>query len=377
MGEGQSGGTARAKYRGSFGWLRRVDDAVYAAEQAIVVTFLIAMTVMVFLDVVYRRLSSQDSKVGQLVAKVFGIEDAGTRAFIDQTLAPWMGLVLGVLLLWFAFWTAQRRSDRPLLPIKRAPIVLALVTAVALGVLGWMMLTLPSRIVYLVLYGLATVGYTLGVLRSKPPGWQRRLGVLWVVVTPIFVYFALVWFPRGYTWSKEMSLQLLLWVGFLGASICAHEGKHLRMEAFEKIIPPKMVRWVQIAGFTFTALFSGFLALLGYQYVFAPGTGAFYLGGVFEQTQLPDWIATVAVPFAFGLTMLRFFAAAISAATGGSYGQSGSDELAEAEKAKAEMLGAPVHEETEATRAAEEESTDEPSTEAGAEAEDDEKERDQ
>lgn len=354
MSEGQRGGARGAKAGGSFGWLRRVDDAVYAAEQAVVVTFLIAITVMVFLDVVYRRLSSQDSKVGELFAKIFGVEDPATRALFDQTLAPWVGAVLGLLLLWFAFWTAQRHQGSRLLPIPRAPLVLALLTALGLGALGWMMLSLPSRVVYLALYGLAALGYGVSVLRKRPAGWQTRLGVLLVVVTPLFAYFVIEWFPRGYTWSKEMSLQLLLWVGFLGASICAHEGKHLRMEAFEKIIPGPWVRWVRVAGFTFTALFSGFLALLGYQYLFAEGTGAFYLGGVFEQTQLPDWIATVAVPFAFGLTMLRFFGAAISSALGGSYGQSATEELAEAEKAKAEMLGAPVDEETEATAAAEE-----------------------
>jgi len=64
----------------------------------------------------------------------------------------------------------------------------------------------------------------------------------------------------------------------------------------------------------------------------------------------------VAGASANGLTMLRFFAAAISSAMGGSYGQSGSEELAEAEKAKAEMLGAPVDERTEATKTAAEES---------------------
>lgn len=340
MGDAEPG-----KYSGRFGWLRRIDDAVFAAEQAVVATFLIAITVMVFLDVVYRRLVAPDSKVGQLVARVFGIADEGRRAFLDGTVAPWIGAVMGVLLLWFAFWTAERHKKSPLLPIRHGPIVLALITAAACVGLGWMMLELESKLVYLILYALSAGAYVIAVLRRRAEGWALRAGVMLAVVTPLFVYSALTWFPRGYSWSKEMSLMLLLWVGFLGASVCAHEGKHLRMEAFEKLLPPAMARWVRVVGFVATAAFCGFLGYLGYLYLFAPQTGAYYLGGVFEQTQIPDWIATVAVPIAFGLTMLRFIAAALSAAMGGDYGAPPVDEaMKEAEKAKAQREGTPVEE---------------------------------
>lgn len=347
MAEAESASSqGQGKRSGRFRWLRWIDDAIFAAEQAVVSSFLIAITVMVFLDVVYRRLAAPDSKVGQLVARIGGIEDPQARAFLDQTLAPWIGAVLGILLLWFAFWTAERHKKSPLLPIKQGPLVLALLAAAAVVGLGWMMLHLESWIVYLILYVLAAGAYGAALLRRRPDGWRLRVGVMLGVVTPLFVYSALTWFPRGYSWSKEMSLMMLLWVGFLGASVCAHEGKHLRMEAFEKLLTPAMARWVRVAGFLATAGFSGLLAWLGYLYLFTPVTGAFYLGGLFEQTQIPDWIATIAVPIAFGMTMIRFIAAAISSALGGHYGAPPTEAtLAEAEKAKAEMLGAPLDEE--------------------------------
>ena len=329
--------------------LRRVDDAVFAVEQAIVSAFLIAITIFVFLDVLYRRLAAPDSKVGALVARIFGIEDEGTRAFIDGTLAPWVGAVIGFLLLWFAFWSAERHKKAPLLPIRGGAVVLAFGTAMAFTALGGLMLNVASKWVYLALYTIAVLLYVWQSSKRKTPGWQIRVATMLLVVTPIFVYCALFWFPRGYSWSKEISLMLLLWVGFFGASVCAHEGKHLRMEAFEKLFTPKLARIVRIVGFTFTGLFSGFLAYLGYLYIFAPQTGAYYLGGVFEQTQIPDWISTVAVPIGFGIAMLRFFGAAVSAARGGDYGAPPVEEsLKEAEKLKAEMEGAPVAEAEEA-----------------------------
>jgi TRAP-type C4-dicarboxylate transport system permease small subunit len=162
-------------------------------------------------------------------------------------------------------------------------------------------------------------------LRKKEPGYKVRVaGVL--VAAPLLSWFALNYFPQGYSWSQEVSLLMLMWVGFLGASICAHEGKHIRMEALQRVVPPRIAKWVLATGFLFTAGFTGFLALLGYQYTFDETAGAMVLGGVFEQTGIPDWLAIVAVPMAFALATLRFVAAAISTVMGGDYGQPISEE---------------------------------------------------
>jgi TRAP-type C4-dicarboxylate transport system permease small subunit len=118
------------------------------------------------------------------------------------------------------------------------------------------------------------------------------------------------------------------------------------MEAFEKLFTAAVARWIRVAAFAATAAFSGLLALLGYLYLFAPADGFYYIGSVFsEQTQVPDWIAGLPVPLGFGIAAIRFAAAAISSATGGTYGAPPVDEtLEQAEKAKAEMEGAPLAE---------------------------------
>ena len=47
---------ARAETRrGALGWVRRLDDAVFAIEQAIVAVALLIITVVIFIDVVARR----------------------------------------------------------------------------------------------------------------------------------------------------------------------------------------------------------------------------------------------------------------------------------------------------------------------------------
>jgi TRAP-type C4-dicarboxylate transport system permease small subunit len=311
------------KPAGPLGWVRRLDDAVFAMEKAIVITFLIAITVLIFVDVIYRRLVSPDTKIGAAVAAVAGIDDPERRAMIDAHVAPWVAAVLGVALLWFGYWTAERQAGKPLLPFRQSALALAAGTAAIIGFLGWLMLQpgVPSKTFYMVVYGLIATGWAVASLVRRPAGWARNLLVLVLVITPLFVFVAINYMPEGYTWSQELSGIMLLWVGFLGASICAHEGKHLRMEAFERLVPPRLSRWIHAAGFLLTASFCAFLAWLGYEYVFDSEVGAYSLGGVFEQTQIPDWIATAAVPVAFGLAMARFLGASVSALLGGRYGQ--------------------------------------------------------
>ena len=57
-------------YEGRFGIIRRIDDWIFTVEMGILWTFLGVSGVMVFLDVVYRRLAAPDSKVAELAARI-------------------------------------------------------------------------------------------------------------------------------------------------------------------------------------------------------------------------------------------------------------------------------------------------------------------
>lgn len=301
------------------GLLRRLDGGIFAIEQAIVATFLSAMTVMVFLDVVYRRIVAPDSKLARLLALIFHIDSAEGQATLNDTVAPALSVVLGVSALAFGFWTAEHRGQGT--PNVRRAILRTVAAAALLGGLGYLMMlpSFSSRAFYVLLFALAAGAYVVKLVRARSAGWVARLVAI-VVTSALFVPFALRYFPRGYTWSKEVSLMLLLWVGFLGASVCAHEGKHIRMEALGKLVPERLSRFTTVAGFAMAAAFCAFIAVLGFQYTFDADYGAYYLGGILEQTGIPDWLAIAAVPVAFGLTAVRFVAVTISTLRGGTYG---------------------------------------------------------
>ena len=157
--------------RGPLAVLRRVDDLVYSIEQSIVVTFLSAMTIMVFLDVVDRRLTSPDSKLGQLIVRIFGVEDPASQTWVEAQLAPIVGAVLGIAMLWFAVSSVRQpaREARGETGMDVRALGIALATAAAMVALGWLMIAqeqfvdewgstqmrrlFPSKYVYMLLYG--------------------------------------------------------------------------------------------------------------------------------------------------------------------------------------------------------------------------------
>lgn len=353
---------------GPFRWVRAVDDGVFAVEQAIVALALMGITVMVFVDVIARRISAPDSKVGGLLAKLARVQDLETRAWIDASVAPWVTLAVSLVLVGFGFWTARRlareRAGQSASSFGREA-GLAAGVAVAVGAGSWgfglVFERLPSALVYAIFFGLSAGFYVGHALWKRPPGWVVRT-VAGALVGAGLVWFALVYVPEGYTWSKKVSLMLLLWVGLLSASICVHEGKHLRLEALGKLVPESARRWVSVVGFLLAATFAALMTWLGLVYLLSPeastdperaevftwfgtryvlGYGAMVqAGGVVEGTEIPDWVGTIAVPIGFGIATLRFLGGAVSTALGGRYGAPAVEEgLEEARQHALEQKG--------------------------------------
>jgi TRAP-type C4-dicarboxylate transport system permease small subunit len=323
-------------YKGRFGIIRRIDDWIFYVEMGILWTFLGVSAIMVFLDVMYRRLAAPDSKVAELTARIFGVESPEAMDTL-MTLGPIVTGIVGVGLVYFAFWTAENHASEPGKQSRIKPIIETVVACAGFGLLGWIMLRpdVESRWFYFLLYSLSAAVWLVQLLRERASGWVSKL-VAFVVVTAIYIYITLNYFPDGYSWSKELSLIMLLWVGFLGASVCAHEGKHIQVGALKRLVPPSMSRWMDALGFLFTAAFCCFMAMLGYEYA----KEALMLEGRFEQTNIPDWVATIAVPAAFAMTSIRYIGAAVSSILGGSYGATPEDAAIAAAAAQASKEGA-------------------------------------
>ena len=81
--------------------LERLDRAVYRAERAVVVVFLLVMAFAVFLDVVHRTFADPDSKLAEWIIKVVNftggsIEPGSEAAASINDAAPY-GMAVGFI----------------------------------------------------------------------------------------------------------------------------------------------------------------------------------------------------------------------------------------------------------------------------------------
>jgi TRAP-type C4-dicarboxylate transport system permease small subunit len=108
----------------------------------------------------------------------------------------------------------------------------------------------------------------------------RRVDRAWLAVERAFLASALLamvamicgdflgreLFGRGIAWAKEAASFLMIWVGFIGASVAAAGGRHLRIEALDRLLPPATARRLYRATHLLAAGITAFLAYLGLRY---------------------------------------------------------------------------------------------------------------
>jgi TRAP-type C4-dicarboxylate transport system permease small subunit len=321
-----------AAFSSQLGWFGRLDQAVYRLEVGVVVLALVAMSVLVFTDVVYQL--------------VVSISEHGR----------W-GLATGLLTFvgWIAFAaTGDNRLDsegegegdggRRAVAVHGTGlrVVIALATVVGCVLVGVGMLHGESATVYrIVLFGLSLpVGRLL----------LRRNGKAVVVVFGLVVGFAIALggdLPTGYAWSQSYSLVMLLWVGFLGASIAARKRRHLRVDLVRKLMSPAKLPWFNALSYTVAATFTGVVFYLGVLYLFGPESS--YIRPIWdapgwlpaslqselvegfplsqdaslirramqvffapsEPGEIPDWFKALAIPVSMALIMFRFLGHAV------------------------------------------------------------------
>lgn len=149
----------------------------------------------------------------------------------------------------------------------------------------------------------------------------RRLDRGWLAVERAFLATALIAMVamvcgdflgreilgRGIVWAKEVASFLMIWVGFIGASVAAAGGRHLRIEALDRLLPRGTARNLYRATHLIAAAVSGFLAYLGLRYClesyqFDERSAVLDLPLAFVQAVIPLALFTMALRLAGGRT---------------------------------------------------------------------------
>jgi TRAP-type C4-dicarboxylate transport system permease small subunit len=108
-------------------------------------------------------------------------------------------------------------------------------------------------------------------------------------------------FHQALVWGDILLRQLVLWTGFLGASLAIRQNKHISIDVFSSFIPANTKNKVFILTRIATAIISGFLAWAAWSFVQFEKESESILF-----LDLPVWIFQLILPYSFITITFRF-----------------------------------------------------------------------
>lgn len=278
---------------GTLGWaLSWLDYAIYSIEYIIVVIAMVAMTLIEFVYILSLYAVEQKIAWAQM-------QDPALNAEFPWSIVVLLGFV-GLMMTSIVQNTRLGRTkDDGLRPLPvRAGLSVGL-TALVAGFGGLTVWLEDSSTFYLILTSLIMLPSTWWFFQAG----QRNKGYVMVGLT-VLAYIGAWTVPEGYSWADKRALFLLLWVGFLGASMAAKQHRHLKIDIARKLCPDAWLPRFNGLSYTVAALFTAVLVYLGLIYLFHPDYGRFWVDTI--EGEIPDWFKVASIPLALLLLTLRF-----------------------------------------------------------------------
>jgi C4-dicarboxylate transporter DctQ subunit len=108
-------------------------------------------------------------------------------------------------------------------------------------------------------------------------------------------------FATGISWGDPLVRNLVLWVGFIGATMATKEGKHINLDVVSRWIGEGRL-WLVRALVHFLSV--GICAILVYAALLFVANEA--RSGAVTFLDVPMWVPELVIPVTFGLMTLRF-----------------------------------------------------------------------
>jgi TRAP-type C4-dicarboxylate transport system permease small subunit len=115
-------------------------------------------------------------------------------------------------------------------------------------------------------------------------------------------------FATGLTWGDLILRNLVLWIGFIGATLATREGKHINIDAISRSLPPLGRAMVEVCIHLFSCFICGLLTYASLKFVKNEAEM-----GAATLINIPAWILEAILPLTFGLMAFRFALRAIKA----------------------------------------------------------------
>lgn len=108
-------------------------------------------------------------------------------------------------------------------------------------------------------------------------------------------------FSSGISWGDPLVRYLVLWVGFIGASLATKDGKHITIEVFSRWFSENGRRYLKAFSHLVSAFICSLLTFAGWTFV----QNEAQMGGT-TFLNIPAWIPQIIIPVTFALMALRF-----------------------------------------------------------------------
>jgi TRAP-type C4-dicarboxylate transport system permease small subunit len=109
-------------------------------------------------------------------------------------------------------------------------------------------------------------------------------------------------FATGIAWGDAFVRSLVLWTGFIGATIATREGKHIGIDALSRWLSPRGSAAVAIIIHAFSFAVCCFLAFAALKFV----NNEFQMKGV-AFLGVPSWVTETILPATFAMMAIRYF----------------------------------------------------------------------
>jgi len=108
-------------------------------------------------------------------------------------------------------------------------------------------------------------------------------------------------FTTGLAWGEVLLRNLVLWIGFIGATLATREGKHINIDIFSRSLSPSMRTFVEFGIHVFSFFICGLLTYASLKFIKNEAQmGTTTLLGI------AIWILEIILPITFGLMAFRF-----------------------------------------------------------------------